>query len=102
MNRKALSLLSLCQRSGNLSTGESVVEQQIQKKKAFLVIIAQDASDNTKKKFINKCRFYDIPIIITSSKEELSSAVGKFNRSSFAICHESFALSIQKELGLME
>lgn len=102
MNRKVLSLLSLCQRSGNMSTGESVVEQKIQKKNAFLVIIPEDASDNTKKKFINKCRFYNIPIIITSTKEELSAAIGKFNRSTFAICSESFAQSIQKELGSMK
>lgn len=101
MNRKFLSLLSLCQRSGNLCTGESVVEQAIQKKKALLVIIPEDASDNTKKKFTNKCRFYNIPIVIVSTKEELSSAIGKFNRTSFAICSESFCESIKKELDSM-
>jgi hypothetical protein len=99
MNRKVLSLLSLCQRSGNLSTGESVVEQIIQKKKAFLVLIPKDASDNTKKKFTNKCKYYNIPLVIISTKEELSNAIGKYNRSSFAVCSESFAQSILKELG---
>lgn len=102
MNRKVLSLLSLCQRSGNLSSGEGTVEQKIQKKNAFLVIIAEDASDNTKKKFTDKCRFYNIPIVITSTKDELSSAIGKYNRSSFAICSQSFAQAIEKELGSME
>lgn len=102
MNRKILSLLSLCQRSGNMSTGESVVEQAIQKSKAFLVIIPEDASDNTKKKFTNKCKYYDIPIVIVSTKDELSSAIGKVNRSTFAICNESFAENIKKELGFMK
>lgn len=101
MNRKILSLLSLAQRSGNMSTGESVVEQQIQKKKAFLVIIPEDASDNTKKKFTNKCKFYEVPIVIISTKDELSSAIGKYNRSTFAICSESFAQNILKELNSM-
>lgn len=101
MNRRFLSLLSLCQRSGNLSTGESVVEQAIQKGKAFLVIIPEDASDNTKKKFNNKCRYYNIPIYIVSTKEELSSAIGKFNRSTFAVCSESFSQTIKKELDSM-
>lgn len=98
MNRRALSLLSLCQRSGNMATGESVVENALQKNKAFLVIIPEDASDNTKKKFINKCKYYNIPIIITSTKEELSSAIGKYNRSSFAVINESFAESLKREL----
>ncbi len=98
MNRKALSLLSLCQRSGNMATGESVVENAIQKNKAYLVIIPEDASDNTKKKFTNKCNFYNIPYIIVSTKEELSSAIGKYNRSSFAVMNESFAENLKKEL----
>ncbi len=98
MTRKALSLLSLCQRSGNLVTGESVVEIAIQKNKAFLVVIPEDASDNTKKKFKNKCRYYNIPVIIVSTKEELSSAIGKYNRSSFAVINESFAENLKKEL----
>lgn len=98
MTRKALSLLSLCQRSGNMSTGEVAVENAIQHKKAFLVIIPEDASDNTKKKFLNKCKYYNIPVIVVSTKEELSSAIGKFNRSSFAVLNQSFAENIRNEL----
>ncbi len=101
MNRKILSLLSLCQRSGNLITGGSTVEQMIKNNKAYLVIIPEDASDNTKKKFTNKCKYYDIPIVIVSTKDILSSAIGKVNRSTFAVCSESFAISIKKELGVM-
>ena len=49
MNRQTLSLLSLCQRAGKMKTGEDTVEKAIQKKEAKLVIIPEDASDNTKK-----------------------------------------------------
>ena len=89
MNRQILSLLSLCQRAGKMKTGEDTVEKAIQKKEAKLVIIPEDASDNTKKKFTN---------LITSTKDILSSIIGKDNRSTFAIIDENFANKIHSML----
>ena len=98
MNRQILSLLSLCQRAGKMKTGEDTVEKAIQKKEAKLVIIPEDASDNTKKKFTNKCKHYDVPLLITSTKDILSSIIGKDNRSTFAIIDENFANKIHSML----
>ena len=98
MNRQILSLLSLCQRAGKMKTCEDTVEKAIQKKEAKLVIIPEDASDNTKKKFTNKCKHYDVPILITSTKDILSSIIGKDNRSTFAIIDENFANKIHSML----
>ena len=46
---KVLSLLGLAFRSGNLVSGEFAAREAVRKKTAALVIVASDASDNTKK-----------------------------------------------------
>ena len=45
---KILSTLGLCMRSGNLSSGDFAVSEAVRKKNACLVIVAMDASENTK------------------------------------------------------
>ena len=45
-----LSSLGLCMRSGNLISGDFSVSEAIRKHNAHFVIVAEDASDNTKKK----------------------------------------------------
>ena len=95
---KFFSLLGLCKRAGKLVAGEVAAEQAVRKKQAYLLILAQDASKNTKKKFTNKCKHYDVPILITSTKDILSSVIGKDNRSTFAIIDENFANKIHSML----
>ena len=48
---KGLSLLGLAFRSGNLVSGEFAAREAVRKKTAALIIVANDASDNTKKMF---------------------------------------------------
>lgn len=98
MNRRASSLLSLARRAGKLIMGEDSVLESIRAGKARLVIIPCDASENTKKKFNDKCRFYNVNIIVTASKEEINSSIGEYNRSCFAIEDEGFAGGIQNAL----
>lgn len=97
ISRKTQSLLSLCQRAGKMTTGETA-EGLIAKGEAYFVIIAGDASDNTKKKYKNKCENYDIPYLVVSDKAELSSCIGKYNRSVFAITDKGFAQGLMTEL----
>ena len=52
---KGLSLLGLAFRSGNLVSGEFAAREAVRKKTAALIIVANDASDNTKKMFENQC-----------------------------------------------
>ena len=98
MNRQTLSLLSLCQRAGKMKTGEDTVEKAIQKKEAKLVIIPEDASDNTKKKFQNMCDFYQVPIYFYKDKETLGHAMGKEFRASLVVLDEGFAKGIRKHI----
>ncbi len=101
MNRKFASLLSLAQRAGKAVTGDDTVEINIKKGNALLVIIAEDASLNTRNKFVNKCKYYNVPCYICYTKEELSSCIGKYNRSVYAITDVNFAERLRMELSDM-
>ncbi|MCR5584376.1 MAG: ribosomal L7Ae/L30e/S12e/Gadd45 family protein [Lachnospiraceae bacterium] len=100
--KSLLSLLSLMQRAGKLQSGEFQSETAVKTGKAFLVIVAEDASDNTKKLFNDKCSFYNVPIVFFGLKEELGHAIGKEERSSVAIIDEGFSKSFQNKMLTLE
>ena len=99
---KVLGTLGLAMKSGNVASGEQMTEQAVRSGKAKLVIVAEDASDNTKKKFLNSCRYYHVPIAVFEEKEKLGSAIGKQFRASLAVLDQGFASSISKNLDLEE
>lgn len=95
---KSLSLIGLAVRAGRCASGEMMTENSVKSGRARLVIVAEDASDNTKKKFRDMCKFYRVPIYIYGDKDTLGHAMGKEFRASLAILDEGFADGIQKEL----
>lgn len=95
---KALSLISLATKAGKTASGEFMTEREIKSGHASVVILADDASDNTKKKFQNMCEFYKIPIYFYKDKDTLGHAMGKELRASLAILDEGFAKGIMKHL----
>ena len=94
---KALQLLSLAQRAGKVVSGEFKTEEAVKTGQASLVILASDASDNTKKKFTNMCNFYEVPMLIYSDKEELGHFIGKEFRASVAVTDDGLANKIIAE-----
>ena len=92
---KVLSLLGLAFRSGNLVSGEFATREAVRKKAATLVIVANDASDNTKKMFENH---YQVPFYCGGLKEELGHAIGKEFRASIAVTDQGFADALLKQL----
>ncbi len=75
MNR-ALNTLGICRGAGKISYGETLIKD-IKNKKVYLVVIASDASDNSKKKLIDKCSYYKCEYLICLDKESISKAIGK-------------------------
>ena len=73
---KALSLISLATKAGKTASGEFCTEKEVKSGKAELVIVADDASDNTKQKFKNMCEFYEVPIYFYGDKDTLGHAMG--------------------------
>ena len=95
---KVLSLIGLAMKAGRCTSGETMTENETKLGRARLVIVASDASDNTKKKFRDMCKFYRVPICFYGDKDTLGHAMGKEFRASLAILDEGFATGIQKEL----
>ena len=95
---KALSLISLATKAGKTASGEFCTEKEVKSGKAGLVIVADDASDNTKQKFKNMCEFYEVPIYFYGDKDTLGHAMGKEFRASLAVTDHGFAKGIIKHL----
>lgn len=97
-DKKILSMLGLATRAGRIASGEFQTETAVKSGTAHLVIVAEDASENTKKLFSDKCSFYKIPFIIMGTKEALGRAIGKEFRASLAILDAGFAEAVMKKL----
>lgn len=101
MKQKILKLLGLATRAGLLVSGEDIVIDAMQKKKAKIVFLGSDASSNTLDKFQKKCFFYKVELNTMFTSEELSNSIGR-NRMVLAILDEGFHKSIKKYLGGVE
>jgi len=93
---KIYGLLGLCQRAGKCKSGEFAVEKSIKSGKSFLVIIPEDASDNTKKKFKNMTTYRSVPYQELGTKETLGHQLGRSERSSISIEDQGFAQAMIK------
>ncbi len=96
MNRKVLQMLGLAKKAGKIKSGEFSTERAVKERKAFLVMVAEDASENTKKKFRNMCAYYQVPCMLLMTKEQLGHAIGKEFCASLACTEEHFANALQK------
>lgn len=93
---KALSMLGLARRAGKVVSGEFSVEKAVRSGKAYLVVVAEDASANTRKHFTDMCTYYKLPLVFTGTKETLGHAIGCEVRASVAVTDSGFAQSIEK------
>ena len=87
-NNKIYSLISLCARARRLCSGNFSVEKAVKNQSAYVVIVAKDASDNTKKLFDQKCNYYGIPYYEYGTKDELGKYSGNEMRTSISILDE--------------
>lgn len=73
-----------------------MTEKSVKAGKASLVIVSEEASDNTRKMFTNMCTYYKVPMYFFAAKEELGHAMGKEMRASLAVVDHGFAKAIEK------
>ncbi|MGN0335476.1 MAG: L7Ae/L30e/S12e/Gadd45 family ribosomal protein [Lachnospiraceae bacterium] len=91
-------MIGLATKAGKTVSGEFMTEKMVKSGKAFLVIVSEEASENTKKMFRNMCTYYKVPFYTYGSKENLGHCTGKEFRASLAITDEGFAKSIEKKM----
>lgn len=110
---KILSMLGFAQRAGKLSTGTDRICDDIRRNgmpsdvetKGYsckgIVVIARDASANTKKRILNSCKFYRVEAYNSDlTQEEIGSITGKANPSACATFDRGFADGIRKAIEL--
>ena len=95
--KKAISMIGLSMKAGKLVSGEFAVEQAVRGEKACLVILAEDCSANTGRKFENMCKWHGTEMIRFLSKEELGRAIGKELRACAAVMDEGLAKAILRQ-----
>ena len=94
--KKILGLLGLAARARKICFGTDSVIEQATKKKAKLIIVAQDSSDRTKNTMKRISDESKIPICIIGTIEENSKAIGKKNKAVIGVKENHLANEIQK------
>ena len=98
MMDRVLSMIGIAAKSGNVVSGEFSTEKAVKTGSAFLVIVSEEASENTKKHFTDMTSFYEVPIYFYGDKESLGRAIGKEFRASLAIVDENLAKAVETKL----
>ena len=88
---KIYSFLGLATRAGKIVSGDDSTLLELKRGNVKLVIVAEDASDNTKKLFKDKSSYRNVPYVYFSSKLQLGLAIGKAPRAVIGIKDEGFA-----------
>lgn len=94
MKDRILTLLGFAMKAKKIYTGGNTCELYIKRGIIKLLIIAEDAVDNTTNYMIRLCESNDVPYIIFMNRDTLSQAVGKSNRTVFGITDSNFAEKI--------
>ena len=97
-SKKALNLLGLATKAGKTASGEFMTEKAVKEGRAFLVLVSEEASDNTRKMFTNMCTYYKVPLYFFGTKEELGHSMGKEMRASLAVEDQNLAQAIGKQM----
>ena len=91
---KLENLLGIAQKAGKISSGTFAVNQAINKNKAKMLLIAEDAFENTKNEWQRVADSKKIPIETILNKERLGKVIGKEYRVIAAVVDEGFCKAI--------
>ena len=101
MNDRLLSALGLAKKAGKLVVGANLVSTLVRSdKKPCLVLLALDASPNTKKVIESACRHHGVPCrTVPYSMDALSHAIGaSYYISCVAVSDAGFARMISERM----
>ncbi|UOY93636.1 YlxQ family RNA-binding protein [Ectobacillus sp. JY-23] len=90
--------LGLANRARKIISGEELVLKEIRGGRAKLVLLAEDASNNTAKRIKDKANYYKIPLRTVETRQQLGHAIGRDERVVVAVLDEGFAKKLQSML----
>lgn len=95
-----LSLLGLAARAGGVVPGTERVRLAARKDTVHLVLIADDASENSREKLVPLLRAKGIPFHIRYTRMELGGAVGRSPLSAIGLTDASLARRARELIGV--
>lgn len=95
---KVLQLLGLAMKANKIVAGTDQILNGLTSHELKMVFLANDVSENTFDKINRKCYFYQIPICVKFTAQELSHAIGKSGRKIIGITDNNFYQAIMNEL----
>lgn len=99
MNKvQVMQLLGLAARARKIISGEELVVKEIRNGNAKLVLVASDAAQNSSKKIIDKCMYYNVEYHVFGDRYDLGHATGKESRVALAITDSGFAKKLSSLL----
>lgn len=96
--QRIINLLSMSQRARLIVSGAFAVETSFQEHKAVFLLIASDATEESKEKFLALANKYKIPHAEILDKETLGACLGKEYRAVAALLDKGFATKLTKLL----
>jgi ribosomal protein L7Ae-like RNA K-turn-binding protein len=91
-------MLGIGTKAGKIVSGTDAVLDSLKCHIVKLIIVAEDASDKTKKEMRFYCDKFNIPLFIFGNIADNSHAIGKRNRAVIAVCDSGIAESLIKIL----
>ena len=83
-----------------MTSGSFLTEKAVKQGEAWFVILAEDASENTKKRLKDKCTYYHVPFAICETQDILGHKIGKESRSCVAVTDVNFGRQLAKGFGI--
>lgn len=83
-------MLGLCQRAGKLVSGDFATEQALRRRQADLLLLAEDASERTREKFLKLAQQAGTTCYSAGTRSDFGSALGKADRAVVAIQSRDF------------
>ncbi|HAA24895.1 MAG TPA: 50S ribosomal protein L7ae [Ruminiclostridium sp.] len=93
---RVYSFIGLAMKAGKLVSGGESCERAIKRGNVYLLIVSEDASDNTVKKFEDACKHRKIPLCRFGEKEAMGRLLGKKIRSVVAVTDVGLARNLEK------
>jgi ribosomal protein L7Ae-like RNA K-turn-binding protein len=93
---KFYNFIGISKKAGYAVEGYNKCEETIKKRKLFLVLLSEEASENTKKKFSNYSSRYNVRVISGLPKEELGRCLGLDEINIVGISNQKMALQLIK------
>lgn len=94
--QKIMNLLGMAQRAGRVASGDFAVTKAVQGNKVHLLLVAGDASAETRKRYEQMAAKAKIRIIYLGDREQLGHCIGKDFRAAAAITDAGFANAIAR------